>query len=155
LLWDVGYDSTLRANLLGGVALTCYADDTLVLAAGREVGRTIRLAEAGVASVVTSMRGLGLDVAPGKTESMWFHNGPGGWGPPESWLRVPESSVRVGGTMRSISASTWTAAGASKNTSTDWSPEWRWRRPLWATSYQISGDLASGFAASTTGSCGV
>ncbi|KOC70163.1 hypothetical protein WH47_08640, partial [Habropoda laboriosa] len=154
LLWDVGYDSALRANLPGGVALTCYADHTLVLAAGRKVGRTIRLAEAGVASVVTSIRGLGLDVAPGKTESMWFHNGPGGWGPPESWLRVPESSVRVCGTMKYIGLcldSRWRFEEHFDRLV----PRVEMAAAAWSTSYQISGDLASGFAASTRGSCRV
>ncbi|CAK9815594.1 Putative 115 kDa protein in type-1 retrotransposable element R1DM [Anthophora plagiata] len=100
ILWDLAYDVVLRAALPPGVSVICYADDTLILASGDEDWRrTIRLAEAGVACVVARIRDLGLEIAPRKTEALWFH-GPRREGPPRSWMRVGESSVRVGSQLK-------------------------------------------------------
>ncbi|XP_076754300.1 uncharacterized protein LOC143425433 [Xylocopa sonorina] len=40
LLWNLRYDEALRVSLLVGMHLTCYADDTMVLATGRDLRRT-------------------------------------------------------------------------------------------------------------------
>ncbi|PZC76339.1 hypothetical protein B5X24_HaOG204786 [Helicoverpa armigera] len=37
LLWNIGYDWVLRADLPSGVSVVCYADDTLVLAQGSDI----------------------------------------------------------------------------------------------------------------------
>ncbi|CAK9799120.1 Retrovirus-related Pol polyprotein from type-1 retrotransposable element R1 (Fragment) [Anthophora plagiata] len=78
ILWDLAYDGVLRVALPPGVSITCYADDTLVLATGREESRVVRLAELGVACVVAGIRGLGLQISPRKTEALWFTGSRGG-----------------------------------------------------------------------------
>ena len=96
LLWNVGYDATLNASLPTGVYLICYADDTLLIACGRQWSRTTRLMEAGIEAVVRKIKGLGLEIATHKTEATWFHGLPRNKKPPESWIAVGEDRVRVG-----------------------------------------------------------
>ncbi|CAK9799117.1 Putative 115 kDa protein in type-1 retrotransposable element R1DM [Anthophora plagiata] len=99
LLWDLAYDVVLRTALPLGVSVTCYADDTLVLASGRGWRRVVRLAEMGVACAVSCIRRLGLEVSASKTEALWF-NEPRRAEPPRSWVRVGEGYVRVGPTIK-------------------------------------------------------
>ena len=42
--------------------VTCYADDTLLIACGREWRRTTRLMEVGVEALIRRIRKLGLEV---------------------------------------------------------------------------------------------
>jgi hypothetical protein len=51
-------------------ALTCSADDTLMLVWGSTRGRTVRLAELAEACAVAAYKGLGLHVSPEKSEAM-------------------------------------------------------------------------------------
>ncbi|CAK9813933.1 Putative 115 kDa protein in type-1 retrotransposable element R1DM [Anthophora plagiata] len=99
LLWDLAYDVVLRTALPLGVSVTCYADDTLVLASGRGWRRVVRLAEMGVACAVSRIRRLGLEVSASKTEALWFYE-PRRAEPPRSWVRVGEEYVRVGPTIK-------------------------------------------------------
>ncbi|XP_062525210.1 uncharacterized protein LOC134199093 [Bombyx mori] len=71
----------------------CYADDTLVVAPGRDYRESARLACAGVAHVVTRIRRLGLEVALDKTQALLFH-GPGRAPPVGAHLVI--GGVRVG-----------------------------------------------------------
>lgn len=95
-LWNLAYDVVLRVKLPVGVNVVCYADDTLVLAGGNNFEETIQLAELGVAKVVASIRGLGLEIAPHKTEALWFHKLPRSREPPSSLVRVGNAQVQVG-----------------------------------------------------------
>lgn len=94
LLWNLGYDWVLRGALLPGQALVCYADDTLVLSWGIDWSSTIRLAEAGVGHVVGRIKRLGLEVAPQKTEAIWFAAS-GKRGPPRDRAQMEVEGVRV------------------------------------------------------------
>ncbi|XP_062531559.1 uncharacterized protein LOC134201221, partial [Bombyx mori] len=80
----------LRAE---NVSVICYADDTLVVAPGRDYRESARLACAGVAHVVTRIRRLGLEVALDKTQALLFH-GPGRAPPVGAHLVI--GGVRVG-----------------------------------------------------------
>ncbi|XP_049880311.1 uncharacterized protein LOC126376807 [Pectinophora gossypiella] len=95
LLWNLAYDSVLRADLPAGVHVVCYADDTLVLANGDNFESTTRLAELGVACVTRKIHGLGLQLAPHKTEALWFHNLSRGEEPPDSSIRVGDVQVPI------------------------------------------------------------
>jgi hypothetical protein len=55
-------------------ALTCYADDTLVLIWGSAWERTVRPAKMTVACMlaIKSIKGLGLEMSPEKSEALWF-----------------------------------------------------------------------------------
>ena len=64
LLWNVAYDSVLRAALPPSYHV--YADDTLVVAGGATWERAVCAANVAVACVVGSIRELGLRVAPAK-----------------------------------------------------------------------------------------
>lgn len=72
LLWDIGYNWVLRGALLPGLALICYADDTLVVAEGKSREQALHIATVGVALVVGRIRTLGLRVALNKTEAVYF-----------------------------------------------------------------------------------
>lgn len=96
LLWNLAYDAVLRIDLPDGVHVVCYADDTLVLANGENFTETTRLAEMGVACVVRKIHALGLQVAPHKTEALWFHRLPWGKEPPNTMIRVGDVDVSVG-----------------------------------------------------------
>ncbi|KAA5666264.1 reverse transcriptase family protein, partial [Pseudomonas aeruginosa] len=96
LLWNIGYDWVLRGVIRGplpGLSVICYADDTLVVAPGRDYRESARLACAGVAHVVTRIRRLGLEVALDKTQALMFH-GPGRAPPLGAHLVI--GGVRVG-----------------------------------------------------------
>ncbi|CAB3220326.1 unnamed protein product [Arctia plantaginis] len=73
LLWNIGYDWVLRGAFLDGVAVVCYADDTLVTARGKTHHEATLRATAGVAQVVERIRRLGLEVALHKSEALFFH----------------------------------------------------------------------------------
>ncbi|CAK1598874.1 unnamed protein product [Parnassius mnemosyne] len=100
LLWNLAYDAVLRVDLPAGVNIVCYADDTLVIASGITFERTKELAELGVEVVVAKIHELGLEIAPHKTEALWFHKLPRGREPPNSCVRVGGSEVRVGRYMK-------------------------------------------------------
>lgn len=68
LLWNLGYDEVLHAPLPLGVYVTCYADDTLLIACGRKWNRTIRLMEVGLAALVQRISALGLGGNSAKDE---------------------------------------------------------------------------------------
>jgi len=75
-LWNLGYNAVLEEVLLPpGCDVVCYADDTLILAAGRDWGEARSRANEATAGVVRHIRSLGLEVAPQKTEAIYFHNG--------------------------------------------------------------------------------
>jgi hypothetical protein len=99
LLWNIGYDWVLRGATLRGVSVTCYADDTLVLARGSTYREAAYLATAGVAHVVHRIRALGLEVALHKSEALAFH-GPCNAPPPDLAITVGGTSIAVGSTMK-------------------------------------------------------
>ncbi|XP_076764832.1 uncharacterized protein LOC143431779 [Xylocopa sonorina] len=72
LLWNLGYDATLRILLPIGVSIVCNADDTILITCGSTPGRTVRQAEVGLVPVASRVQRLGLELAPRKTEAMWF-----------------------------------------------------------------------------------
>ena len=76
LLWNQGFDAVLDTALSIGVHVTCYADDTLLIACGRGWTRTIRVMEKGLAALVRRIANQGLVVAAQKTEAVWFHGIP-------------------------------------------------------------------------------
>lgn len=100
-LWDIGYNGVLAdADLPPGCTTVCYADDTIVLAAGRDWHEARCRAEDAVACVVGVIRGLSLEIAPAKTEAMWIHDGSHGAPPLNTFVRVGEARVGVGKRMR-------------------------------------------------------
>jgi len=82
-----------------GCEVVCYADDTLILAAGRDWGEAKSRANEATASVVRNIRDLGLDVAPQKTEAMFFHNGLRG-APPNEPIEVAGVPVPIGAQIK-------------------------------------------------------
>ncbi|XP_068619380.1 uncharacterized protein [Battus philenor] len=88
VIWLVlAYDAVLRVSLPAGVSVVCYADDTLVVASGDNFERARELAELGTEVVVAKIRGLGLEIAPNKTEALRFHRLRRTREPPESRSR--------------------------------------------------------------------
>ena len=100
LLWNLAYDAVLRMVLPRDVEVICYADDTLVLASGPTFEDTKRLAEIGVAMIITKICELGLRIAAHKTEALWFHKLPRNREPPDSYVRVGDHQVHVGRHMK-------------------------------------------------------
>lgn len=68
----VRYNWVLRGALTPGVDLVCYADDTLIVARGRDWDQAAVAANVEVNLVVRRIGMLGLRVAAEKTEAMWF-----------------------------------------------------------------------------------
>jgi len=99
-LWNLGYNAVLEEVLLPpGCDVVCYADDTLILAAGRDWGEAKSRANEATASVVRHIRSLGLDVAPQKTEAIYFHNGLRG-APPQDTIQVSGVPVPIGAQIK-------------------------------------------------------
>lgn len=99
ILWNIGYDWVLRGTLPANLRVACYADDTLVVARGRDLREASRLATVGTALVVGRIRALGLEVALLKTEALLFH-GPRGGPPPGTRMDLEGVAVRVGTQMK-------------------------------------------------------
>lgn len=99
LLWNIGYDWVLRGTFPASMRVACYADDTLVVAKGRDLRETVRRATVATTLVVSRIRALGLEVALSKTEALMFH-GPRGGPPPGTTLDLDGVPVRVGTQMR-------------------------------------------------------
>lgn len=99
LLWNIGYDWVLRGTLPASMRVACYADDTLVVVKGRNLGEVVRSATVGTTLVVGRIRALGLEVALSKTEALLFH-GPRGGPPPDTRVLLDGVPVRVGTQMK-------------------------------------------------------
>ncbi|XP_025155964.1 uncharacterized protein LOC112588883 [Harpegnathos saltator] len=102
LLWNVVYDRVLNARLEPGCEVICYADDTLVLAAGPSVEWASVRATFQVTYTVGSIAGLGLRVSAGKTVAAMFHGRRArGRAPPvEVFVRVGDDYVEVRDSMK-------------------------------------------------------
>jgi len=98
-LWNVGYDGVLRGYLPPGLDLVCYADDTLVLARGKDDEEARARTSADARLVVNKIRRQGLFVALQKTETFWFY-GPRRRAPARSSLRIDGVDIPVGHTMK-------------------------------------------------------
>lgn len=69
LLWNIGYDAVLRSALPVGYRVTCYADDTLILARGRDADEAIMRGE--VESVTANERlRSGRNDSPSQTNTV-------------------------------------------------------------------------------------
>lgn len=91
VLWNLAYNRILYLPLSGGCHVVCYADDTLVVAAGDSWGDTAAKAEIAVAVVVQGITGMGLRVAANETEALYFYGRSSG--------RPPKTHIRVGGNL--------------------------------------------------------
>lgn len=99
LLWNLGYDRALQGAFPRGIRVTCYANDTLLVAAGVNGPSARRLAACGAALLVQRIEELGLHVALKKTEAMWLH-GPRRRPPAEeSTLLIQNVAINIGATM--------------------------------------------------------
>jgi len=95
-LWNLGYNTVLNGVLLPpGCDIVCYADDTLIIAAGRDWGEARSRANEATASVVRHIGNLG----PQKTEAIYFHNGRIG-APPQDTITVSGVPVPIGARMK-------------------------------------------------------
>jgi len=73
LLWDIGYNVVLQTALPPGCSITCYADDILILAGGRDWAEAISRGEVAVHSTINSIQRAGLKVAAKKTEALFMY----------------------------------------------------------------------------------
>lgn len=100
ILWNLGYDRVLsRVALPPGCVTICYADDTMVLAAGDDWREARSRVDEALCSVIRAIRTLNIEVAPQKTEAIFFHDGRRG-PPPHTEVTVGETRVSVGQHMK-------------------------------------------------------
>lgn len=100
LLWNLGYNSVLAGVMLPqNCAVVCYADDTLLLAAGSNWREARSRGNESVAAVVGAIRELGLEVSPLKTEAVYFHDG-GNGDPPHTEISVGGTPITVGSQLK-------------------------------------------------------
>lgn len=78
ILWNIAYDRVLSRGSYHGCSMICYADDTLLIARGRNAEEAIRRAEIGSHVVINRIEQMGLSVAVEKTEIVVFVPGRGG-----------------------------------------------------------------------------
>lgn len=79
-LWNVGYDSVVRASLPAGCTTLYYVDDTLLMVTGATFEEAKTRAELGAMYIISLIERLGLRVSVPKTEVVVF----GAGGAPES-----------------------------------------------------------------------
>lgn len=90
----MAYDVVLRTAIPPGSSVICYADDTLLLARGENWDEARAMANLTVACVVGTIGRLGLQVAPQKTEAVFFHGEEKG-APPITHINVEGIRVEV------------------------------------------------------------
>lgn len=100
LLWDLGYNVVLQTALPPGCSITCYADDTIILAGGRTWEEAMTRGEIAVHSTIGSIKKAGLKVAAQKTEALFFYTKKQGPPPPNVTLEVTETRVQIGSQMK-------------------------------------------------------
>lgn len=101
ILWDIGFNRVMTDVVLPPDCTTiCYADDTLVLAAGEDWEEARSRANDAVCSVIRAIEELSLSVAPLKTEAIWIHDGTRRKPPAHSCIRIGDTSVPITGKMR-------------------------------------------------------
>lgn len=100
LLWDLGYNVVLHSALPPGCNIICYADDTLVMAGGRDWEQAITRGEIAVHSVTRSIRDAGLKVAANKTEALFFYEKNKGPPPPNLTLVVETARITIGSRIK-------------------------------------------------------
>jgi hypothetical protein len=98
LLWDIGY-AVLRTGLPPGSSVVYYADDTLVLSRGDNWEEAVAAPNQAVAGVMRAIERVGLEVAPPKTEALFFHDESRGE-PPRALVLVDGTRVVVGPTIK-------------------------------------------------------
>jgi len=97
-LWNITYDSVLRSEIPNSCAAICYADDTMILSSGMNINEAICRAELVTASIITEIEGLGMRVAPSKTEVMTFPASDGGRRC--DYLLIRGEIVKIGNTIK-------------------------------------------------------
>lgn len=73
LLWTLTYDYVLEGRLHEGCSVTCYADDTLILATAEDAATAVTRANIQASTVTRRIKDLGLQVSIQKTEACIFH----------------------------------------------------------------------------------
>lgn len=89
LLCDIAYDDVIGIPKPRESEIICYADDTIILVAGRDIVSAIERANAVTEMVVRKARRLGLEVSAGKTQAMLFRQ--------RGRRRVKEREIRIEG----------------------------------------------------------
>lgn len=69
--WNIGYDWVLHGAQLPGIAITCYAEDTLITACGETHQQMTFLAITGVKQIVERIRCLSLEMALNKSDVLF------------------------------------------------------------------------------------
>lgn len=100
LLWDLGYNVVLNTALPPGCNVVCYADDTLVMAGGRDWDEAITRGEVAAHSVIRSIQDAGLRVAANKTEALFFYEKIKGPPPPNLTLVVDTARISIGSQIK-------------------------------------------------------
>ncbi|CAH2227082.1 jg25023, partial [Pararge aegeria aegeria] len=99
VLWNIGFDWLLRAPMLPGTRVLCYADDTLVTARGSTFAEASRLATVSASLVARRVQALGLRVSVPKTEALLFH-GPRRGPPRGAQITVQGVQVEIKAQMK-------------------------------------------------------
>lgn len=100
LLWNLGYDAVLGSALPPGCSVICYADDTLILAGGKDWEEATTRGEVAACSIVHSIQNAGLKIAANKTETLFFYRKDSGVPPPDMTLVVDTARVQIGSRIK-------------------------------------------------------
>lgn len=98
LLWNLTFDSTLRIDREPGRQIICYADDTLIIATGKDVGVAAHRAGIQTARVLRQIKRLGLKVSERKTEAVIVHGRLKPYNLPN--ILVGNSRIKLGKSMK-------------------------------------------------------
>jgi len=75
LLWNITFNFVLEVRPHAQCTVLCYADDTLILAAGVTVADARSRANEQTVTVCRRIEALGLKITPNKTEAVMFYSG--------------------------------------------------------------------------------
>lgn len=76
-MWNVAYDTILQKGAYRGCQLICYADNTLLIAKGKNKEETVHAAEKGTNFLVKRIKKTGLQVALDETKVVIFEGANG------------------------------------------------------------------------------
>lgn len=74
LLWNMTYDAILKKELPHGTEILGFADDTMLIGAGKSIAELEERVNTALDTVTTAISDLGLDIAAEKTEAVLFTN---------------------------------------------------------------------------------
>ena len=99
LLWNITYDSVLRAKISLNSILVGFADDLAIVSKNRDINKLLEQVNADVDIIISKLHKIGLEVNPSKSEAAWLSTKRKG----RTWretIFVDGTAIKIGRTIK-------------------------------------------------------